>query len=54
MLAVAIAALWTLPKLKTKNEDGILMMWKRVAREIDWIGGLISSGGLATLAYVLA
>lgn len=53
-LAVAIAAIWTLPKLKSENKNGVVALWKKVAREIDWIGGLISSGGLAILAYVLA
>ncbi|KAJ4375928.1 hypothetical protein N0V83_001207 [Neocucurbitaria cava] len=53
-LALAIVALWTLPKLKSQNEDGVVALWKKVGKEIDWIGGLISSGGLAMLAYVLA
>ncbi|KAF1943304.1 MFS general substrate transporter [Clathrospora elynae] len=53
-LAVAIAAVWTLPKLKPQNEDGLIALWKKVGREIDWVGGIISSGGLAILAYVLA
>jgi len=53
-LAVAVAALWTLPKLPTQNQDGVVALWKKVGREIDWVGGMISSGGLAILAYVLA
>jgi MFS family permease len=53
-LAVAIAAVWTLPKLKAPAEGGAGSLVKKVGREIDWIGGLISSGGLAILAYVLA
>ena len=53
-LAVAVAAVWTLPKLPTQNQDGVVALWKKVGREIDWVGGMISSGGLATLAYVLA
>jgi MFS family permease len=53
-LAVAIAAAWTLPKLKTQAEGDTVSVMKKVGREIDWIGGLISSGGLAILAYVLA
>jgi MFS family permease len=52
-LTIAIAALWTLPKLKTPS-SGTITTLKKVGREIDWIGGLISSGGLAILAYVLA
>jgi MFS family permease len=53
-LAVGVGALWTLPKLKSHNEDGFVALWRKVRNEIDWIGGIISSGGLATLAYVLA
>jgi len=53
-LAVAVAAIWTLPKLPSQNQDGVVALWKKVGREIDWVGGMISSGGLATLAYVLA
>lgn len=53
-LAVALAAVWALPKLKTQSNDSSLATLKKVGREIDWIGGIISSGGLAILAYVLA
>ncbi|KAH3920250.1 hypothetical protein HBI56_067460 [Parastagonospora nodorum] len=52
-LAIAVAALWTLPKLKTQHE-GTKATWKKMKNEIDWIGGLLSSSGLAILAYVLA
>jgi MFS family permease len=54
LLAVAVGAIWTLPKLPSQNQDGVVALWKKVGREIDWVGGMISSGGLATLAYVLA
>lgn len=53
-LAVAIAALWTLPKLPSQNNHGEAALLKKVGKEIDWVGAIISSGGLATLAYVLA
>lgn len=53
-LGLAIVALWTLPKLKSQNEDGVVVLWKKVGKDIDWVGGFISSGGLAMLAYVLA
>jgi MFS family permease len=53
-LAAAVGALWTLPNLESHNEDGVIALWKKVGREIDWVGGIISSGGLAILAYVLA
>jgi MFS family permease len=49
-LAVAVGASWTLPKLKSQNEDGVIALWKRVGKEIDWVGGIISSGGLTILA----
>ncbi|KAH8726550.1 major facilitator superfamily domain-containing protein [Phaeosphaeriaceae sp. PMI808] len=53
-LALGIAAMWTLPKLKTRQEGGAMIVLKKIAKEIDWVGGMISSGGLAILAYVLA
>src|SRR5207245_1443767 len=53
-LTTAVVAIWTLPKLKSQNGDGVVALWKRVGKEIDWVGGLLSSGGLALLAYVLA
>ena len=54
LLTTAAAAVWTLPKIKTGSQDGLLILAKKVGREVDWIGGMISSGGLAILAYVLA
>jgi MFS family permease len=54
-LAVALAAVWTLPKLKTGSKnDNVRTLGQRIVKEIDWVGGIISSGGLAILAYVLA
>ncbi|XP_014561417.1 hypothetical protein COCVIDRAFT_33776 [Bipolaris victoriae FI3] len=53
-LAIAVAALWTLPKLPSQNNDGVAALSKKVGKEIDWVGAIISSGGLAILAYVLA
>lgn len=54
LLATAVAAVWSLPKLKGSNQDGVVALVKKVIREVDWVGGMISSGGLAILAYVLA
>ncbi|KAJ4311147.1 hypothetical protein N0V94_008101 [Neodidymelliopsis sp. IMI 364377] len=54
LLATAFAAVWSLPKLKNKNQGGAVALAKKVCKEVDWIGGMISSGGLAILAYVLA
>jgi MFS family permease len=48
-LAIAIAANWTLPKLKPRAECGALLLLKKVGHEIDWVGGLISSGSLAII-----
>jgi MFS family permease len=54
ILAVAVAALWTLPKLPSQHKGGALALSRKVAREIDWTGAVISSSGLAMFAYVLA
>ncbi|KAJ4356985.1 hypothetical protein N0V95_002857 [Ascochyta clinopodiicola] len=54
LLATAIAAVWTLPKLETGAHDGVVTLAKKVGKEVDWVGGMISGGGLAILAYVLA
>ncbi|KAJ4383263.1 hypothetical protein N0V86_001308 [Didymella sp. IMI 355093] len=54
LLTTAVAAVWSLPKLKSGTQDGIVSRAKKVGREVDWIGGIISSGGLSILAYVLA
>ncbi|KAH7377639.1 major facilitator superfamily domain-containing protein [Pyrenochaeta sp. MPI-SDFR-AT-0127] len=53
-LAVAVAAVWTLPRRESHSDEGFVALWMKVGRDIDWVGGLISSGGLAILAYVLA
>jgi MFS family permease len=54
LLATAVAAVFSLPKLKSGPHEGLVALAKKVGREVDWIGGMISSGGLAILAYVLA
>lgn len=55
LLLAAVAAIWMLPKVQPKrdgaSEKGI---WKLLYTEVDWIGGLLASGGLAMFAYVLA
>lgn len=53
-LLAGIAAVWTIPKLKPEDQGGVIELSKKVGRDIDWIGGFLSSAGLATLAYVLA
>jgi MFS family permease len=55
LLAVSLAAMWTLPKLTTRTPRTTpLSLLKKVGTQIDWIGGIISSTGLALLAYILA
>lgn len=54
LLTTAVAAVWSLPKLKSSVQDGVVHLVKKVGKEVDWVGGIISSGGLAVLAYVLA
>jgi MFS family permease len=53
-LVAAIAAYWALPKVNTAVTAGSRSIWERLRNDVDWIGGLIASGGLAILAYVLA
>jgi MFS family permease len=52
-LVVALIAMWGLPKPRSEH-GGLGVILNRVATEIDWVGGLIASGGLAMLSYVLA
>jgi len=54
LLTTAVAAVWSLPKLKVGAKGGLVALAKRVGKEVDWVGGMISSGGLAMLSYVLA
>jgi MFS family permease len=57
-LAGAVAMLITLvmmrglPDVKAATSD--LSIWRRMWSNIDWVGGIIASGGLAMIAYVLA
>lgn len=53
-LVAAIAAYWALPKVNTVVTAGSRSMWERLRKEVDWVGGIIASGGLAIMAYVLA
>ncbi|KAF2017500.1 MFS general substrate transporter [Aaosphaeria arxii CBS 175.79] len=55
MLVASIIAIWSLPKVKSDEhpEKGIQLL-RKVWTDIDWVGGVIASGGLAILAYVLA
>lgn len=53
-LLAAVLAFWTLPKVQTGAVDGSRSVWEKVWRQVDWVGGLVASAGLAILAYVLA
>ena len=53
-LVFAIAAYWALPKTNTAVTASSRSTWERLRKDIDWVGGIIASGGLAILAYVLA
>ncbi|KAJ4358620.1 uncharacterized protein N0V89_003204 [Didymosphaeria variabile] len=53
-LVAAMAAYWALPKVNTAVVAGGRSTWERLRKDVDWVGGIIASGGLAILAYVLA
>ena len=47
-----LTSIWTLPQdARPRSGQSI---WKRLASEIDWVGAILASTGLATLSYVLA
>ncbi|KAF3764447.1 MFS general substrate transporter [Cryphonectria parasitica EP155] len=50
--ALFLIGIWALPQ-DTRPGAGE-SIWKRVASEIDWVGVLLASAGLASLSYVLA
>lgn len=52
--ALFLLAIWALPPDVTRLEVGRQSTWKRVASEIDWVGVVLASIGLAMLSYVLA
>ena len=54
LLAAAVVAVWSLPRVQTAGPVGARVLAGRVWREIDWVGGMVASAGLAILAYVLA
>lgn len=52
IFASFLIGIWVLPRdVDVRTGESV---WKRLASEIDWIGALIASTGLATLSYVLA
>lgn len=59
MVMATIAGIWSLPSAPPASSpmlDGPVRnsIWVRLWKEIDWIGGIIASAGLALLSYVLA
>jgi hypothetical protein len=55
MLVTAVTAIWTLPKVKQEGQaiTGLKMLQK-LYKDVDWVGGMLASAGLAILSYVLA
>jgi MFS family permease len=52
-IVATIAAAWSLPKAPATTQSQVPLL-TRLRTEIDWIGGIIASAGLALLSYVLA
>ncbi|KAL9087155.1 MAG: hypothetical protein Q9165_006806 [Trypethelium subeluteriae] len=50
--ALFVVGIWALPQ-DARPQSGP-PVWKRLALEIDWVGTILASTGLATLSYVLA
>lgn len=50
MLALFVVAIWALPRDKQTER----MTLRRLMTEIDWIGAILASSGLAIFSYVLA
>lgn len=47
-----IVGTWVLPQdAQARSGPSV---WKRLASEVDWVGAVVASTGLATLSYVLA
>jgi MFS family permease len=55
LIATAVVAFKALPSVapSTRPEDS-RSIWRKLYEEVDWIGGMISSAGLALLSYALA
>jgi MFS family permease len=56
LLVVTAAAVKGLPAVKPEQQQGRegRSVWWRLYSEVDWVGGMVASGGLAILAYILA
>jgi MFS family permease len=55
ILTAAASSWWTLPVAKTEvaglTKEGL---WRKLRKEVDWVGGSIAGSGLALLSYVFA
>ncbi|KAJ4386430.1 hypothetical protein N0V93_009325 [Gnomoniopsis smithogilvyi] len=51
-LVLSVIGIWALPK--DSRPDAGHAVWKRMISEIDWVGLMLATTGLATLSYVLA
>jgi Na+/melibiose symporter-like transporter len=55
LLATAFAAFRGLPSVAPSvGEDDTRSVWRKLYDEVDWVGGIMASAGLALLSYVLA
>lgn len=54
LAVVTAVAVKGLPKVKPDAAANDRRIWRRLYLEVDWVGGLVASGGLAMLSYVLA
>jgi len=51
---LSLVGVWVLPRDERDAAASGLSLWRRLASEIDWVGAVLASTGLATLSYVLA
>ena len=49
---LALAGVWALPATRTSQTEA--SVWRRLGKEIDWVGAAIASTALALFSYVLA
>lgn len=49
---IFLIGIWVLPR-DARSQQG-QSVWKRLASEIDWVGAILASVGVALLSYVLA
>lgn len=54
LLALTAAGVRGLPDVEPDRASAEISVWRRLYSEVDWIGGVVASGGLAMLAYILA